>query len=128
MIDINNTTKNKINVRQLSAVVEKFMAVYHLQKFAVSVAIVTDTAMARMNETYRGKSGPTDVLSFPELNEIIIDYAQIRRQAKELQTSPEKELLFILVHGLLHLIGYDDQTEKARLEMIRLGEAFLEKI
>jgi probable rRNA maturation factor len=128
MIEINNTTKNRINAKKLTAVIEKFVQFYHLRKFDVSVAIVSDAVMKRMNETYRRKSGPTDVLSFMGLNEIVIDYAQIKRQAKELHKTPEKELIFILVHGLLHLIGYDDRTEKTRLEMIGLGEAFLKKI
>ncbi|MFA4942854.1 MAG: rRNA maturation RNase YbeY, partial [Patescibacteria group bacterium] len=59
------------------------------------------------------------------LNEIIIDIKAIERQARELGKSRDSELFFILVHGLLHLIGYNDETEKERLKMISLGEDFL---
>jgi rRNA maturation RNase YbeY len=127
MIEINNTTKNKINPAKLKAIIEKFARQYRRRNFSVSVAIVGDRMMTEMNGRYRQKNQPTDVLSFSELNEIIIDYAQIKRQAKELKKKPENELIFILVHGLLHLIGYDDKTEKTRRQMIARGEAFLEK-
>jgi probable rRNA maturation factor len=128
MIEVNNTTKNKISSKKLIAVAEKFARYHKRKNFSVSLAIVGDKAMSAMNRRYRGKNRPTDVLSFPELNEIIIDYAQIKRQAKNFGKKPENELIFILVHGLLHLIGYDDSTEKTRLKMIRREEDFLQKI
>ncbi|MBU4347150.1 rRNA maturation RNase YbeY, partial [Patescibacteria group bacterium] len=59
------------------------------------------------------------------LGEVIIDYAQIKRQAREFGSGVNDELVFILVHGLLHLLGYDDKTEKGAKEMERLGEKFI---
>jgi len=79
----------------------------------------------------------TDVLSFTEtdneepqpdlLGQIFIDYNQIKRQAKEFSQSDEEELVFILVHGLLHLLGYDDSTEEEAQVMEDLGKAFIKK-
>jgi probable rRNA maturation factor len=128
MIEINNKTNHKINVKKLTAVISRFIVFYKLKDFSVSVAFVGDKAMREANSVYRSLDKPTDVLSFPKLNEILIDYAQIRRQARELKKKTEDELIFILVHGLLHLIGRRDHTEKLRLEMIAEGEAFLKKM
>ena len=125
MIEINNTTKTKIPAIKMKRIVERFILVYKLKDFSVSVAIIGDQKMRELNYVYRGYDKPTDVLSFTELNEIIIDIKAIERQAKELKKTRDSELFFILVHGLLHLIGYDDNTEKKRLEMIALGEDFL---
>ncbi len=125
MIEINNTTKTKIPALKLKRIIERFSLVYKLKDFSVSVAIIGDSKMTELNYIYRGYNRPTDVLSFTELNEIIIDLQAIKRQARELKKSWESELIFILVHGLLHLIGYDDNTEPKRLKMIALGEDFL---
>lgn len=127
MLEINNTTKNRLKQARLHFLAEHFFK-YFKKKLNVSLAIVGDTAMQRLNKRYRGKDKPTDILSFPELNELIIDYAQIKRQAKEFGHSTQKELEFIFVHGLLHLLGYEDDNEKKRLKMIALGEDFLRKI
>jgi probable rRNA maturation factor len=91
--------------------------------------------MRRLNRQYRGLDKPTDVLSFPEndpkdsgyLGEIIIDLAQIERQAKKAKIDRENEIIFILVHGLLHLLGYEDDKETGRQEMLRLGKSFIHK-
>lgn len=125
MIEINNTTKTKIPALKMKRIIEKFIMVYKLKDFSVSVAIIGDLKMQELNQLYRGIDKPTDVLSFEGLNEIIIDIKAIERQAKELGKSRDSELFFILVHGLLHLLGYDDNTENKRLKMIALGEDFL---
>ncbi|MFA4942566.1 MAG: rRNA maturation RNase YbeY, partial [Patescibacteria group bacterium] len=106
MIEINNTTKTKIPTVKLKRIIEKFIVSYSLSDFSVSVAIVGDQRMRTLNHLYRGYDKPTDVLSFSGLNEIIIDIKAIERQARELGKSRDSELFFILVHGLLHLIGY----------------------
>lgn len=93
----------------------------------LSVAIVGEDEMARLNEQYRGVSGPTDVLSFScddpcpagsdepiTLGDVIIAPDVAVRQAEELGSTVEEELNLLLVHGLLHLLGYEhDDDEKA---------------
>ncbi len=128
MIEINNTTKVKINSVKLKRVIEKFIESKRLKDFSVSVALIGDAKMTELNYRYRGLKKPTDVLSFTAVNEIIINIKQIERQAKEQGQSREAELIFILVHGLLHLIGYNDNTEPKRLKMIALGEDFIRRL
>lgn len=85
MIEINNTTKTKIPALKLKRIIEKFLLVYKLKDFSVSVALIGDSKMKELNYVYRGYDRPTDVLSFTELNEIIIDIQAIKRQAQELK-------------------------------------------
>jgi rRNA maturation RNase YbeY len=81
--------------------------------------------MKQINLAYRKQNKTTDVLTFNDLNEIIININQITRQAKELKRKVSAEFDFILVHALLHLAGFNDKIEKDRLKMIKLGEDFL---
>ena len=132
MIEINNRTKARINKKLVKTVAEKFAAKYKIKNKEVSIAFVSDSEIKKLNKQYRHKNEVTDVLSFDGegdfFGEILIDYAQIKRQAKESSKEIDEELVFILVHGLLHLVGYDDEKEKGRVEMVRLGERFIKKI
>lgn len=99
----------------------------------VSVVLVDDAAIRELNRTYRGKDCATDVLSFalnegdePEvidgpgetlLGDIVISLPTAARQAAEYNHSLERELAFLTVHGMLHLLGYDHLKEADRQEM-----------
>jgi len=115
----------------VSGVSAKFLELIK-EKRDVSIVFVGDVRMQALNKAYRHKDKVTDILSFDGdrdlFGEIIIDYAQIKRQAKIFSKSVKDELVFILIHGLLHLQGYDDKTEKGRLEMEKLGEKYVKKI
>ncbi|MFH1745096.1 MAG: rRNA maturation RNase YbeY [bacterium] len=132
MVEINNKTKTKIPEKFLLNTVKKFLKYYQKENHEVSIAFVGDAAMRDLNLKYRKKIGPTDVLSFSGegkfLGEIIIDCAQIKRQAKMARKNFLEELVFILIHGLLHLIGYSDKTEKGAREMEVLGEKFISRL
>lgn len=92
----------------------------------VSISFVTDDVIAELNKKYRQKEGPTDVLSFEcdgvdddlsavtlaedpiyELGDVIIAPDVASRQTHEFNTTFEEEISLLLVHGLLHLCGYD---------------------
>ena len=134
MVEVNNQTKNKISVSLIKKVSTLFLKVHKKEDFEVSIVIVGDRAIKELNYCYRKLDQVTDVLAFPGdvhdkfLGEIIIDYAQIKRQALKYSDSTGEELIFILVHGLLHLVGYEDDTEEGKEEMIRLGEEFIKDI
>lgn len=119
-------------------ITEKFLILYKIKKYGVSIAFVGDKVMRNLNKVYRGKNKPTDVLAFNNIidgikneekyiGEIVIDYAQIKRQAKKYGNSAKKELAFILTHGLFHLIGLEDESEKGRKQMEAAGEEFIRK-
>lgn len=129
MVEINNATKQKINLALVKETAQHFLRVYKKKKYEISIAFVGDSVIRKLNRNYRKIDKVTDVLSFPGegifLGEVIIDYAQIKRQAKKYGKTVKQELVFILVHGLLHLLGYDDKTEKGAKEMERLGKKFI---
>ncbi|MDA3839923.1 MAG: rRNA maturation RNase YbeY [Patescibacteria group bacterium] len=131
-IDISNKTRTKIDLKLVKKVSEQFLTKYKKNKFELSVVFVGDRRMQTINKIYRGYNKITDILSFEGeeefLGELIIDYAQIERQAKNFNNSVREELVFILVHGLLHLLGYDDKTEKEEFKMIALGENFIKTL
>jgi probable rRNA maturation factor len=132
MIEINNTTKYKINKKLIEKITADFLRRYRLLKKEVSIAFIDDLEMRRLNRRYRQKNKTTDVLSFSGeedfLGEIVISPAQIKKQAPASDNSFQQEVIFILVHGLLHLVGYDDNTEKERLKMVELGKSFIKKL
>lgn len=130
-IDINNQADSKIALTSVKRTITEFARVYKVKAKEISIAFVSDAKMKKINQTYRGVNRPTDVLSFEgegdDFGEIVLDYNQIKRQAGEFNHSAQEELIFILVHGLLHLLGYNDETEKEKAEMIKRGEEFIKK-
>lgn len=110
----------------------------------VAVCLVSDREMARMNEKYRKKKGPTDVLSFPAkphrriareprlarkkgatlrqerpyLGDIAIAPQTARRYAKKNGRSLSSEFRVLLLHGVLHLLGYDHETDTGQMDRV----------
>ncbi len=89
----------------------------------LSVALVDDARIATLNETWRGKPGPTDVLAFAQregegpiapglLGDVVIAVPTAARQAAEHDHPLEDELRALLVHGILHLLGYDHERSE----------------
>jgi len=146
MLEINNTTTEKINFSQLLSIADKFARAYKM-KGNISLAIVGSARLRSLNRSYRGIDKETDVLSFTEENEIVINIADTKKPRKYeamflevgldiglMKSAAAKKrlaeylLYFLFVHGLLHLAGYDDEAEAGRLEMIQKGRDFLKKI
>lgn len=131
-VEFNNTTNSKVDLGLVEKIVDLFLKKYKLGKKEVSVAFVSDDEIRRINKKYRNKNKITDVLSFEGegdfLGEILINYNQIKKQAKLNKNTVKYELIFILVHGLLHLIGYCDDTDKEEEEMQNIGRGFVEEI
>jgi len=108
----------------------------------LSLAVVDDEEIRRLNGQYRQVDAPTDVLSFPllelepgapipadevppVLGDVVLSLAHIYRQAEAFGHSPEREAAFLAVHGLLHLLGHDHQTPAEEARMFALQEEIL---
>jgi probable rRNA maturation factor len=113
------------------------------KKFGVAVLLVGDKQIKDLNKKYRHKNKITDVLSFSQkegekfplpqkeknyLGEIIICYPQLKRQAKIFKQTEEKEFALLLIHGFLHLLGFDDQTSSGYKKMEKLQNKILARI
>jgi probable rRNA maturation factor len=110
----------------------------------VSILLTTDEHIRQLNRDYRGKDRPTDVLSFQQLDEdwsvgsaeaqrdepvvlgdVVISVETAARQAARGDRSLDDEMSLLVVHGILHLLGYDDETEEGAEEMRRHEQAVL---
>jgi len=97
----------------------------------VSIAFVDDDAMTELNKKFRGKKKTTDVLTFRAddsynepsasgrpLGDIVISVDQARRQAIDEKHSLATEIRYLVVHGLLHALGYDHETDKGEMNAL----------
>ena len=137
----------------LSSLTEFFERARHQLRFpenGVTVQLVSDSAMTRLNRTFRGKNAATDVLSFPAeplrprsgahrgiqktsrkehalpsqtglddyIGDIAISTEMARRNAQRLSRSFSAELRILLLHGMIHLAGYDHETDSGQMEKL----------
>lgn len=100
---------------------------------AVTIAFVSDAKMRRLNRDFRGKNVVTDVLSFPfemhefdlaenakNLGDIVISLEQASRQAAENDLTLPLEISQLILHGILHLVGYDHETDQGEMNTLEL--------
>lgn len=96
-----------------------------------TVAFVSDRKMTELNRMFRYKNSTTDVLSFPSepdefeeaennLGDIVISLEQAARQASENNLSLDAEIKQLILHGILHLCGYDHETDKGEMNRLEL--------
>lgn len=100
------------------------------QKGIIHLIVIDEADMAGMNEKFRGKTGPTDILTFsyysPNLKptdiagEIYLCLEKIKLYAKDRWVMYKEQLEYIVIHGLVHLMGYNHETEKQAREMERI--------
>lgn len=95
---------------------------------AVTVVLTGDEEVHRLNREFRGKDRPTDVLSFPagddlpegeeELGGIVISVETAAKQARARRRPVEHEVRILLIHGVLHLLGFDHETDDGEMEAL----------
>jgi len=128
--------------RPLESFLRRAQEAVGFQGAGVTVCLVSDAEIARLNETFRKKKGPTDVLSFPAavrrrpprpaleggpykrkkddeyLGDIAISPATARRYAKKNGRKLSSELRVLILHGVLHLLGYDHETDRGEMNRV----------
>ena len=127
--EVNQQSGSKIVVSHWQKWLKRIEQELKLKKaLEVSVAVVGDSVIKRLNRQYRHKDKVTDVLSFGELEnknkapvgylgEIVICYPQAVRQAKKAKHTVLKELQILFTHGFLHLLGYNHEKASEAAEM-----------
>ena len=126
---LNNQKKIRVALPPLEKFSKKALRALKLKSDSAAIAFVTDSEIARLNKIYRRKNKPTDVLSFPAqsakrvnkskfLGDIAIAPAVARRYAKKNSRSLESEICILILHGLLHLLGYDHEVDQGQMDRI----------
>jgi probable rRNA maturation factor len=121
---ISNRQPTPIDEDSLVALARETLRAENVGDVELSVSFVDEDEMAKLHERYLGESGPTDVLSFPlnesddrgitVLGDVVIAPSVAARNHP---TDPQAELRLLLVHGILHILGYDHEEEGERAEM-----------
>lgn len=131
---LNRQRRVRVSLRPL----ERFLAcarrALHVPTDALTVCFVSDAQMARWNRSYRGKNRPTDVLSFPSdglpkrrgtrirasrgayLGDVAIAPGVALRNARIFGRSLDDEMRILILHGMLHLLGYDHETDSGQMD------------
>jgi probable rRNA maturation factor len=146
---INRQTRVPVAVAQLDRFLARVNRLLHLPRSAATVCLVPNAAIAKWNRAYRGKAKPTDVLSFPAdagasrnglgkgkgtrrrrfagaprsdgyLGDIAIAPAVARRNARRMGRTLGEEFRVLILHGVLHLMGYDHETDEGQMERLEL--------
>ncbi|HYQ85997.1 MAG TPA: rRNA maturation RNase YbeY [Bacteroidota bacterium] len=100
---------------------------------AIAIIYINDRSMIRMNAAYLKRRRTTDVLSFPLSDladgllegEVYVNLDRARRQARRFGVTFRNEVARLVIHGVLHLLDYDDKRESEKRQMTRLEDAYL---
>jgi len=108
--------------RQLRPWLTRLLATLAPDAASFGVRFASDREVRRANRDFRGKDRPTDVLSFPgeggHLGDVLISVPTARRQAAAAGHSVERELRVLLLHGVLHCLGHDHETDDGAMERL----------
>ena len=138
-IIVNEIKRGGLNSTQIKKVVNFLSKKERKIKGEVEINIVDNKEIKKLNKIYRGINSPTDVLSFAWqeekslknsnfLGQIYLSAKQIKIQSKEYKVSEKEEFVRMLVHGLMHLIGFDHQKEREAKRMFQKQESYLKEI
>ena len=129
---VSRQRKVPVDCERWQAFVVKAIRALPAETAGVTVAFVSDRAMSELNRLWRHKRGTTDVLSFPaeqdefekvegsSLGDVVISVEQAARQAKENDLSLDQEIAQLILHGLIHLCGYDHSTDNGEMDRLEL--------
>jgi len=126
---VNRQRRVQVPVKPLEDFFELVRRELRFPHEAVTIQLVSDAAMARLNQTFRHKRGPTDVLSFPAnganlkqcapyAGDIAISPETARRNARRFSRPFPVELCLLILHGMLHLAGFDHETDQGEMERL----------
>ena len=143
IIEINDVTNNNINKKYLKNVAETVLKEEGAKESNLSIAFVGKDKIKELNKKYRQKDEATDILSFgsilknkpfyffaeqrnfyDRLEEIIICPEIVKKNARQYNSTFKEELIRVLIHGILHLLGYDHEKSKKMAEEMRKKENY----
>ena len=123
---VNRQRGKKIDTRAWTAFAEKAIDAIGRQGSSATIAFVSDKSIRKLNRQFRDTDKATDVLSFPageedtNLGDIAISVETAAAQAKDNDLTFENEIAQLILHGLLHLSGYDHETDNGEMNRLEL--------
>ena len=124
---VNRQRKIRIDTKAWEAFAEKAAAEIGKDGSAATIAFVSNQSIRRLNRRFRGVDKATDVLSFPaddadrlNLGDIAISVETAAKQAKENGLTLDEEVAQLILHGLLHLCGYDHETDHGEMNRLEV--------
>jgi probable rRNA maturation factor len=126
MIDVVNRQRRvQVDTESWAGFAAKALKAIGKSDSSATVAFVSDKSIRKLNQQFRGVDKATDVLSFPadepnNLGDIAVSVESATRQANENGLSFEDEVAQLILHGLLHLCGYDHETDKGEMNRLEL--------
>ncbi len=126
-----NDTESAIDTLEYQPLVESFLQEQQLAASEISIIIVSDEYLRNLHKQYLNDDTETDVMTFnlgegeQVEGEIYISYDRAKEQAREFDVDVKTEVARLVIHGLLHLKGYNDSTIEERREMRQLEDEFL---
>ena len=139
-IKIKNLQKKiKINRQSLKKLANRALKFQGIDGRELSILLVDDRAITDLNKRYLKKNSPTDVLAFrmaegkfayihPEiLGDVVISLETAANRAGQFSTSSEQEAGLYLVHGILHLLGFEDKTASGKRKMKKIQKEILKR-
>jgi probable rRNA maturation factor len=133
MIEVlNRQRKLPVDCEHWETFARKAIRVLPAKDPEATIVFVSDRRMRELNRVWRGKRGTTDVLSFSpgpdefenpggsNLGDVVISVEQAARQAKENNLSLDQEISQLILHGLIHLCGYDHSTDKGEMDRLEM--------
>ncbi len=115
-----------------AAMLDHILAAVHKRRKAqgeLSIAFVDEAEIKRINRVYRKKDAVTDVLAFElPLGEVLICYRQAKRQAAERGHTVKQEVMDLLIHGILHVLGLDHERPKDARVMLPLQKKIYDEV
>ena len=131
----NNQTRVPVDEEQLCKAVRIILSEKAVTDAQISVAVVDDATISELHQRFLGKDEPTDVLSFVLEHdedslegEIVVSAETAEVTAKWYDWPTEHELLLYVIHGMLHMVGYDDVTPEQRAGMHKAELAYLARL
>jgi len=120
---LNRQRRRRVDTARIRRVLRGAAAALHVSG-EVALVLAGDGTLRRLNRTYRHRDRPTDVLSFPGLGrgeglgDILISVPAAERNASRLGRSVAREIDVLALHGFLHVLGYDHETDGGRMERL----------
>jgi len=129
---VNAHPRKRVQKKSIVQLVRRVLKAERARSRELNIVFVTDRAMKRLNKKFLSRTGTTDVISFRLDDhqhiegEVYVNLDQAERQAREFQIKNRAEVGRLVVHGVLHVIGYEDDTTHKRKVMQTLEDKYLQ--